>query len=65
MSVSDLLFARPSFWEGVARVLDLGGTLNIYNESKTPEEADRTALQSDFAMVGKDINKAMKIFEEE
>jgi len=37
---STFLFARPSFLEGVARVMDLGGTLQVYNNSKTEKEAD-------------------------
>jgi hypothetical protein len=28
-SLSDFLFPRPSFLEGVSRVLDLGGTANV------------------------------------
>ena len=49
------LFARPSFEEGVARVMDLGATLNIYNIDETPEEADAKAIYSDWAAVGDDI----------
>jgi len=33
---TDLLYARPSFLEGMARVADIGGTLQVYNESPTP-----------------------------
>lgn len=51
---SDLLFARPSFLEGVARVLDLGSTLNEYNCSMTPEQADQLALRSDLQRIGSD-----------
>ncbi len=52
---STFLFARPSFVEGVARVMDLGTTLQIYNESKTPEEADFKAMKKDWQAVGDDI----------
>jgi len=31
------LFARPSFFEGIARVIDIGSTLNEYNTNKTTE----------------------------
>ena len=51
---SDLLFARPSFLEGAARVLDLGSTLNEYNSSLTPEQADHLALRNDLQRVGGD-----------
>ena len=56
---SDLLFARPSFLEGVARLLDLGGTLNEYNESNSPEDADLVALRSDWEALGQDYRSAL------
>ena len=37
---SSFLFAEPSFLEGMARVVDFGGTLNEYNRSAT--ESDRS-----------------------
>ena len=37
---TDFLFARPSFLEGTARILDFGNVLNTYNCSPTPELAD-------------------------
>jgi hypothetical protein len=61
----DYLFARPSFKEGVARILDLGNTLNVYNNSKSGEEADRKALESDWGTVGNDIRTAISKFEKE
>ena len=38
--------------EGVARVLDIFGNQDIYNENLTPREADSQALYSDWASVG-------------
>ncbi|MFH1760059.1 MAG: hypothetical protein ABIA63_03060 [bacterium] len=58
MGHSDFLFARPSFIEGMARLFDFGNTLNIYNNSRTPEEADRWAMRKDFQAVGADIYSA-------
>jgi|SwirhisoilCB1_FD_contig_21_24546325_length_437_multi_4_in_0_out_0_1 hypothetical protein len=52
---TDLLFAHPSILEGLARILDLGGTLNEYNQSATPEEADLVALRSDWEAIGSDF----------
>lgn len=50
------LFAEPSFFEGVASVIDLGATLHKeYNSSKTENEADRKAIQNDWRAVGEDI----------
>lgn len=62
---STFLFARPSFLSGVARVLDLGGSLQIYNESKTPNEADRLAMKMDWLVVGDDIRGSMEEYEQQ
>lgn len=56
--MTDILFAMPSFLSGVASVLDLGGTLDQPNISRSEEEADMMALRSDMIVVGKDIRKA-------
>lgn len=62
---SDFLFARPSFLEGVARILDLGNTLNEYNRSDSPEEADERALRADWEAIGGDFRSAMHLFAED
>ncbi len=59
------LFARPSFLEGVARALDLGGTLQEYNSSPSPEQADALALSADWRVVGADLLRAMDELSEE
>ncbi len=59
------LFARPSFVEGVSRILDLGATLNVYNQNTTPEEADFEALESDWLSVGDELVSAMQTTEKE
>jgi len=59
------LFARPSFLEGVARALDLGGTLQEYNSSRSPEQADALALEADWRVVGADLLRAMRELSEE
>jgi hypothetical protein len=56
---SALLFASPSFFEGVGRTIDLGGTLTEFNRSATPELADAIALASDWRAVGQDLSNAM------
>jgi hypothetical protein len=56
------LFARPSFIEGVARVLDLGGTMQVYNDCKTEKEADLKALKKDWQAVGEDILGAVESY---
>jgi hypothetical protein len=57
-SFSSLLFAEPSFTEGLARTLDMGGTLTLHNESATPKQADFWAIYSDWRAVGQDIREA-------
>jgi hypothetical protein len=56
---TDLLYARPSFLEGVARLLDFGGTLNEYNRLDTPEDVDLVALRSDWEALGQDYRTAL------
>jgi hypothetical protein len=58
---SDFLFAQPSFLSGAARVLDLGGTYDSYNTSDSAEEADFTALQMDWYVVGNDLRDAIEV----
>ena len=58
-SYSDFLFARPSFMEGLSRALDVGNTLNHYNYSNTPEEADSRALWADWCTIGNDMRLAI------
>lgn len=62
---TDLLYARPSLCEGIARIVDLGGTLDLYNESSDGAAADRAALASDWYAVGQDLRKALIIFAKE
>ncbi len=62
---SVILFARPSFIEGFARVLDLGATLNEYNTARTPELADRQALLNDWLAVGDDLYSSIEQLESE
>ena len=60
------LFAEPSFLEGVASVLDIGGVLHKdYNSSKNENEADRKALQNDWRAVGDDIKISISKYEQE
>lgn len=52
---SDFLFARPSFFEGFSRVLDLGSTINVYNQARDGDEADTIALTMDTYAIGDDF----------
>lgn len=57
--ISDFLFARGSFLEGVGRALDIGGTMADFNSSLTPAQADYLALRMDWQVVGDDLRRAM------
>ena len=59
MFQSEFLFARPSFLEGMARVVDWSGSLNRYNTMPSPEEADAVAMAADWAAVGEDLYRAV------
>ena len=56
---TDFLFAEPSYLTGLSRLLDLRGSLDRYNVSRTPLEADLRALRSDWAVVKQDLNIAV------
>ncbi len=57
---TDFLYARPSFLEGMARIADMGGTLNEYNASDDPDTA---ALMMDWLAVGRAMRQAIGDFE--
>lgn len=54
------LFARPSFAEGVARLIDVGHTLDEYNRARDGAEADAIAMRADWHMVGDDLRSPMR-----
>ena len=62
-SYTDYLIARPSFFEGMARLADVGGTLNEYNYSSDGEKADAIAIWMDWAITGQDIYEAIRAYE--
>ena len=62
---TDYLFASPSFLSGVARLLDLSGRFDVYNDSDDEALADARAVYSDWRMVGQDLAGAMTVVERE
>ena len=52
----------PSWLSGAARVIDIGGQFDEYNESASPAEADHKALFADWRIVGESLTNAMKVF---
>jgi hypothetical protein len=61
----ELLYARPSFLTGVARLFDFWGLFDAYNTSPDPETADSRAIGADWRSVGDDIRRAMRSYQEE
>jgi hypothetical protein len=54
------LYATPSFLEGVARLFDFAGSLNVYQCADSPDQADFKAISSDWMVVGGDFRKAIQ-----
>lgn len=54
---SSFLFPQTGAFDGVARLLDLGGTMVRYNSSRDEGGADTRALRADLAAVGEDFRK--------
>lgn len=53
-------YAKPTFLGGLARILDLGGTLrNTYSHSDAVYEMDITAMRSDWITIGHDLGHAI------
>ncbi len=61
---TDFLTAASTFVIGMGSVLNIGGNHFAYNKATTPEEADRIALESDWAMVGQDIRAEMELLKQ-
>lgn len=61
--VKNYLFAEPSYIEGMARILDLASTQQVYNTSESDCEADLKALSNDWLAVGDDLRTAITKYE--
>lgn len=66
VSAEDILFARtgrlfatPSLITGMAKILDIGATFDVYNTDPTPKEADYWSILSDWYAVGDDLRYAL------
>lgn len=58
------LFSYPSVQKGIARTVDLFGSLDEYNTKASEEEADECELRHDWVLVGSDLSKAIKDYEQ-
>jgi hypothetical protein len=59
--VTGFLYARPSFLEGLSRVIDFENLQKEYNTSSSSEQADERAIQADWIAVGNDLCEIFKI----
>ncbi|MDR0248724.1 MAG: hypothetical protein LBI44_03560 [Oscillospiraceae bacterium] len=59
------LFANIGFMNGLARVLDIGDTLSMYNYPPSGEAADYKAMKADWLQVGDDLRFAMEMYANE
>jgi len=57
---SNYLFARPSFVEGMARMMDVSNSLNTYNQSRNGPEADARAIYEDWKALGHDVRVSLE-----
>ena len=57
-------YARAGFFEGMARIMDFGNTMDRYPKYRSASEEDTLALRSDWVTVGGDIRAAMREFDE-
>jgi hypothetical protein len=62
---STILFTSPSFVEGVSRVIDLGNTLDQYNDCLSGPQEDAYALSADWQAVGNDLRQAVREWKRE
>ena len=61
-SLSDYLFAQPSFLGGMARIFDFGGSLNTFNEAHSTSEADALGHAVDWDAIARDFTAAFEQF---
>lgn len=62
---TSILYTRPTFVEGLARLFDFQGTLDDYNYSRTEKEADDLAMRADWHAVGDDLREAFRAYDRE
>lgn len=56
---TDFLFAKSSFFLGMGSLMGIFHGYYTFNTSKNEAEADRMALESDFATAGRDVYSAV------
>lgn len=55
---TNTLFVMPSFVIGMGSILNISGNYYSFKYSESSEQADTQALESDWGMVGQDIQNS-------
>lgn len=56
---TDYLFPNTDFYTGIGSILDLYASYFRFNDSSSERQADATAIECDFGVVGEDIRNAL------
>lgn len=60
---TDFLFSKVGFLMGAGSIFNLAGNYYSFNASASGAEADRRALDSDWNMVGLDLEKSLSQYQ--
>ncbi len=55
----------PTFWTGIARLIDVGGAINRDLIRRLEEQSDADAIRSDWEAVGESMQWAMRQYGKE
>jgi hypothetical protein len=55
---SDYIFVTPSFLMGMGSILNIAGNYFPFAQASSPAEADYNAIESDWGVIGRDIQNA-------
>ncbi len=58
-SFTNILFADPGLLSGIARIIDIAGVFDTYNDALSQEMADYIAIASDWRTIGMDMKAAI------
>jgi hypothetical protein len=50
------LFSDSGYLIGIGSILNIAGNYYAFNSSKSEDEADRRAIECDWAMIGRDLS---------
>ncbi len=59
---TDYLFSKGSFLTGMGSILSIFAPFYTFNGSRSEKQADRTAIESDFGVIGQDIYSVLRSY---